>query len=70
MASAHAPRRQRRIQEQVARADRARPKQEPKQAMQEVPSRTPVPLLSTRAKFEEPEQSPTHLPTQLAFVPA
>jgi len=35
MSSAHAPRRQRRIQEQVARADKARPKQEPKQAMKQ-----------------------------------
>jgi hypothetical protein len=34
MASSTAPHRQRRIQEQVAKADKAHPKEEPKQAMQ------------------------------------
>jgi hypothetical protein len=34
MASVNAPRRQRSIQEQVAKADKARPKEEPKKAMQ------------------------------------
>jgi short chain dehydrogenase len=43
MSSAHAPRRQRRIQEQVARADKARPKQEPKQAMQAGARKYPAP---------------------------
>jgi len=32
MASVNAPRRQRNIQEQVAKADKARPKEEPKKA--------------------------------------
>ena len=34
MGSAHAPRRQRRIQQQVSRADKVRPKQEAEQALQ------------------------------------
>jgi hypothetical protein len=43
MASTHTPRRQRRIQEQVARAEKARPKQEPKRAMQAGARKYPAP---------------------------
>src|SRR5689334_14095980 len=43
MASTYAPRRQRRIQEHVARADKARPKQEPTQAMQAGARKYPAP---------------------------
>ena len=43
MASTRAPRRQRRIQEHVAKADKARPKQEPKQPMQAGARKYPAP---------------------------
>ena len=43
MASAHAPRRQRRIQGQVAGADRVRPTQKPKRAMQAGARKYPAP---------------------------
>src|SRR6195256_6800056 len=43
MASVNAPRRQRSIQEQVAKADRARPKEEEKKAMQAGARKYPAP---------------------------
>src|ERR1700704_1115255 len=43
MASLNAPRRQRRIQEQVAKADKARPKEEPKKAVQAGARKYPAP---------------------------
>src|SRR5690349_693925 len=43
MTSAHAPRRQRSIQKQVAKADEARPKQESRQAMQAGARKYPAP---------------------------
>src|ERR1700682_1583849 len=43
MASPNASRRQRSIQQQVARADKARPKEEPKQAMQAGARKYPAP---------------------------
>src|SRR5213075_1427156 len=41
--SVNAPRRQRSIQEQVAKADKARPKEEPRQAMQAGARKYPAP---------------------------
>jgi hypothetical protein len=57
MASAQIPRRQSRIQEQVARADKARPKQELKQAMQAGARKYPAPPFPRRRQSKPGSES-------------
>ena len=56
MASASAARRQRSIQEQIAKADKARPKQEPKQAMQAGARKYPAPPFPKQHQSKQDRQ--------------
>jgi hypothetical protein len=70
MASVNAPRRQRSIQEQVAKADKARPNEEPNKAMQAGARKYPTPPFPKQHQSKPGSESDLHpaLFTMLLFT--